>query len=66
MESNNYGNELDELIRASMELKDVPPPELYLAAFALLVIPNPYLAKLASGIRRRSRRCKPYPISCTG
>ena len=89
MESNNYGNELDELIRASMELKDAPPPELnrhlkinlyereaairhtgaiqsiplwfvpmtlnfvifsLLAAFALLVIPNPYLAKLAAGI----------------
>lgn len=89
MENKNYNNELDELIRASMELKDTPSPELnqqlkvnlyqresairhnasirsiplwfvpmilnfiifsLFAVFALLVIANPYLAKLTAGI----------------
>lgn len=89
MENKNYNNELDELIRASMELKDTPSTELnqqlkvnlyqresairhnaairsiplwfvpmilnfiifsLFAVFALLVIANPYLAKLTAGI----------------
>lgn len=84
-----YEHELDELIRASMELQDAPPPELnerliaslykqeavmrqnapvrsiplwfvpmilnfvtfsLLAVLAILVIANPYLAKLTVGI----------------
>ncbi len=89
MEQENFDKELNELIRASMELKDTPSPELnqrlkaslyrreaalsktppvhaiplwfvpmilnvvifsLLAVLALLVIANPYLAKLAAGI----------------
>lgn len=84
-----YEHEMDELIRASMELKDVPSPELnerliaslykqeavmrqavpvrsiplwfvpmilnfvtfsLLSVLAILVIANPYLAKLTAGI----------------
>lgn len=89
MENKNYDSELNELIRASMELKDTPSPELnqhlkvslyqqestlrqavsihsiplwfvpmilnfvtfsLFAVLALLVITNPYLAKLVAGI----------------
>lgn len=89
MENKNYDRELNELIRTSMVLEDIPSPELnkhlkaslyqreaalgqtpalrsiplwfvpmllnlvtfsLLAIFFLLVIANPYLAKLAAGI----------------
>lgn len=89
MENKDYDNELSELIRTSMKLKDTPSPELnehlkvslyqreatlrqadsihsislwfvpmilnfvtfsLFAILALLVIANPYLAKLVAGI----------------
>ncbi|MCI9137023.1 MAG: hypothetical protein HFH48_05580 [Lachnospiraceae bacterium] len=88
MENKNYENNLNELIRMSMELEDEPSPELNVrlkaelyqreaaiqkkrthsvslwfvpmilnlisfslfAVFALLMISNPYIAKLAAGI----------------
>ena len=54
MENKNFENDLNELIRTSMEIEDKPSLNFIsftlFAIFALLVISSPYIAKLIAGI----------------